>query len=74
MVTFTGNFFQLFNSKGDILGLHTSNTVSSNSLSPVLAKFKNFTISPYLPPKLQLEQMCRSRPRDRILIQTSIFL
>ena len=56
-MTSTGIFFQLFKSKTDILGLHTSNTVSSNSLSPVLAKFKNFTISPYLPPKLQLEQV-----------------
>ena len=62
MVTTTGNFFQLFNSKVDKLGLYTSNTVSSNSLSPVLAKFKNFITSPHLLPKLQLEQVCWGPP------------
>ena len=44
MSTSTGDFNQLFNIKGAILGLHMSNPVPSNSLRPILPNFMTFHI------------------------------
>ncbi len=44
MVVSKGDFLQLLNTKGDLLGLNTSNPISSNSLRQILANFMTLHI------------------------------
>ena len=45
-MTYISDFFQNFYVKGDMLRLYTSNTISDNSLRPVLINFMIFILSP----------------------------